>query len=457
MDGVVSGSALDRIPDDLHEVLGRFAAGGFDVWLVGGALRDSLLGVVPKDWDLATSASPEEVMRLFPRVIPIGVRHGTVQVHTRLRSIEVTSCPAGEREGILADLKRRDFTVNALALTYPAGVLLDPCGGQEDLLAGILRAVEDAPSRFREDPLRTLRAGRFISVYGFKIEPRTFAALEEAAPGLRGVARERIREELFKMLLGKYFREGFEMLVRGHVIQEMLPEFSRVSEGEGLGFHCVPGVAHAVNTVHLSPPRIRVRLAALFHNLAEVGGPALHQDRREGKARDLESALAAEKIMQRLRASQRLTREVVSLVAQQVPKGVEAWGEGDVRRFLAKVGLDRLTDVLDLAYADLMAREDDARGLMALRGLQMRVSQEMKRRPPLRLQDLAITGRDVMNVLNLKPGPLVGELLQSLHQQVLENPAGNEPKFLMDFLRKEYNLKFNSPLGPEGKKQKQGE
>ena len=125
-------------------------------------------------------------MRLFPRVIPIGVRHGTVQVHTRLRSIEVTSCPAGEREGILADLKRRDFTVNALALSYPAGVLLDPYGGQEDLLAGSLRAVEDAPSRFREDPLRTLRAGRFISVYGFRIESRTFAALQEAAPGLAG-------------------------------------------------------------------------------------------------------------------------------------------------------------------------------------------------------------------------------------------------------------------------------
>ena len=456
MDGALSGIALDRIPDDLHPVLQRFVAGGFEVWLVGGALRDSLLGLVPKDWDLATSASPEEVMRLFPRVIPIGVRHGTVQVHTRLRSIEVTSCPAGGREGILADLKRRDFTVNALALSYPAGVLLDPFGGQEDLLAGSLRAVEDAPSRFREDALRTLRAGRFVSVYGFKIEPRTFVALEEAAPGLQGVARERIREELFKMLLGKYFREGFEVLMRGHVIQEILPEFSWVSESEGLGLRCAAGVEHAVNTAHLSPSRIRVRLAALFHNLAEVGGPAVNQERCEGEVRDLESARAAEKIMQRLRASQRLTRDVVSLVEQQVPEGVEAWSEGDVRRFLANVGLERLADVLDLACADRMAQEDDAHGLMALLGLHMRVSQELKRSPPLRLQDLAITGRDVMNALKIEPGPLVGELLQSLHRQVLENPGGNEPKSLMDFLRKEYNLKFNSSLKSEGKKQKQG-
>ncbi len=457
MERALSEIALDLIPEDLHEVLGRFVAGGFEVWLVGGAIRDHLLGVVPKDWDLATSASPEEVLRLFPRVIPIGVRHGTVQVHTRLRSIEVTSCPAGEREGILADLKRRDFTVNALALSYPAGVLLDPYGGQEDLLAGSLRAVEDAPSRFREDPLRTLRAGRFISVYGFRIESRTFAALQEAAPGLQGVAQERVREELFKMLLGKYFREGFEVLMRGHVIQEILPEFSRVNESEGLGLHCAAGVEHAVNTAHLSPSRIRVRLAALFHNLAEVGGPTLHQERCEGKGRDLESARAAEKIMQRLRASQRLTRDVVSLVEQQVPEGVDAWSEGDVRRFLAKVGLERLADVLDLAFADRMAREDDAHGLMALQGLQTRIAQELERRPPLRLQDLAITGRDVMNALNLEPGPLVGELLQCLHQQVLENPAGNEPNSLMDFLRKEYNLKFNSSLGSEGKKQKQGE
>ena len=454
--GVMSGIALEHIPEDLDEVLQRFRAGGFEVWLVGGALRDTLLGLEPKDWDLATNASPEEVMSLFARVIPIGVLHGTVQVHTRLRNIEVTSCPPGGRQGILADLQRRDFTVNALALSYPDGLLLDPFGGQKDLRAGTLRAVEDARARFREDPLRTLRAGRFISVYGFELESQTFAALAEAAPGLQAVACERIREEFFKMLLGKYFRDGFKVMLRSHVVPEILPELSVVSGDERVAPGYAEAVAHALNAVHFSPYRIQVRLAALFHRLAGAGGQRLHLEVHEGQARDLESARVAESILQRWRTSQRLTREVVSLVAEQVPEGVEAWSDGDVRRFLARVGQDRLDDVMALARADRKARADPTHGLMALDELQVRVADELKRSPPLRLQDLAVTGREVMNVLNLPPGPLIGRLLESLHQQVLEYPAQNDPKFLMDFLKKEYNLKFELPSEPEGKKQKQG-
>ncbi|HTY21721.1 MAG TPA: hypothetical protein VMC85_01225, partial [Desulfomonilaceae bacterium] len=150
---------FDFIPGDVRQILLHFVEKGFDVWLVGGALRDLLRGWIPKDWDLVTNATPPQVMTLFSRVIPIGVRHGTVQIHSGQRTIEATSCPAAGPEGILADLKRRDFTVNALALSYPEGQLIDPFGGQNDLLSLTLRAVGDARARFYEDPLRTLRAG----------------------------------------------------------------------------------------------------------------------------------------------------------------------------------------------------------------------------------------------------------------------------------------------------------
>lgn len=437
----MAGIALELIPEDVGEVLQRFGAADFEVWLVGGALRDSLLGLVPKDWDVATNASPADVMRLFPRVVPLGIRHGTVQVHTRLRSVEVTSCPPGG-EGILADLRRRDFTVNALALSYPDGELLDLFGGEDDLRAGRLRAVEDARARFREDPLRTLRAGRFVSVYGFELEPETFTALAEAAPGLRKVACERIREEFFKMLLGKHFREAFAVMSRGHVVLEILPELKVASDGERAAAENAPALAHAVNTVHFSPYRLQVRLAALFHHLSAAEGQELHQEMRDEPAPDLESARMAERILQRWRAAQRLIREVVTLVARQVPEGVEAWSDGDVRRFLAGVGPEQRDDVMALACADRRARRDGQRELMALEGLQQRIVEELKRNPPLRLQDLAVSGRDVLKVLGLPPGPLVGRLLQALHQQVLENPACNDAKFLMDFLRKEYTLRF---------------
>lgn len=433
-----AGIALNIIPDDLHEVMQRFVAGGFEVWLVGGALRDMLLGLPPQDWDLASSASPEEVMRLFPRVVPIGFRHGTVQVHTRMRSIEVTSCAGAGLQGIRVDLQRRDFTINALALTYPDGLLLDPFRGREDLATRTLRAVENASARFREDPLRTLRAGRFSSVYGFKIEPLTFAALQETAPRLQAVAWERIRDEFFKMLLGRQVRKGFAVLIRGGILPVILPELTRDAEE---GTDREEALEHLINSVAYSPRRIQVRLAALFHHLA---------------ASAIESAQLAQAILKRWRASRNLTRQVMALVAEQVPEGVEAWRDGEVRRFLAQVGRDQLDDVLALARADRMARRDRRRGLAVLRDLQKRVVDELERNPPLQRQDLAVTGRDLMQAFHLPSGPFVGQLLQTLYQYVLEHPACNEYKFLMDFLKKKYTLKFQLPPTPEGNKQNQG-
>ncbi len=476
--------SLDSIPDDLQHILDRFIEHGLDVWVVGGALRDLLLGGVPKDWDLATSASPQQVMELFPRVIAIGLRHGTVQIHSGQNNIEVTSCPAAGLEGILADLKRRDFTINALALSYPEGKLIDPFGGQSDLLSQTLKAVDDAPMRFREDPLRTLRAGRFMSVYGFQLDPETFVALKDTAPELHLVSRERIREELFKMLLGEHFPDAFGWMVQGGVIQEILPElmessfaFTNRPEGDrgadggvqetlrgplgshneiDQGFDPAGVLAHTIDTVHSSPPRLRVRLAALFHNLAELKRQTSDRESLREQARFRESALTAAAIMRRLRASRRQEQEVAFLVEKQVPDGVEAWTDAEVRRFIAGVGVDLLGDVMDLAYAERTARRDNSPGLRTLDRLHGRISQELKRRPPLRIQDLAISGRDIMRILRLDPSPLIGQLLRIVHQRVLENPALNESKILMDFLVKEYHIKFESNSRLKGEEEPQG-
>ena len=447
---------LGFIPEDVQQAFHRFIAAGFDAWVVGGALRDFLRETVPKDWDLATNATPEQVMGLFSRVIPIGVRHGTVQIHTRERNIEVTSCSAAGLEGILADLSRRDFTVNALALSFPAGLLFDPFGGQRDLLARTLRAVGDARSRFQEDPLRTLRAGRFMSAYGFHLDPETFAALKAAAPRLKEVARERIREELSKMLLGEHFAEAFREMMRGSVIQEVLPEFTKITDKTDCRADHMELVEHTIHRVQVSPYRIRVRLAALFLDLAALIRREPRMKTLDEQSRSAESAFAAGRIMQRLRSSCRLTQEVVFLVEHQLTNGLEAWTEAGVRRFLAKVGEDFLDDVMDLAYADREDRKDQGRSLEELEHLRFRISRELDRRSPLRIQDLAVNSDDVMEVLKLKPGPIVGELLRSLYEQVLENPVVNEAKFLMDFLMKEYNLKFKRPSAPEDEKQIRG-
>ncbi len=439
MTGSKSEMLLDFSPDDLHPILLRFVEKGFSVWLVGGALRDHLWGWMPKDWDLVTDASPHQVMALFPRVIPIGVRHGTVQIHSDQRTIEATSCPASGPEGILTDLGRRDFTINALALSYPEGRLIDPFGGQKDLLSLTLRTVGEAPARFHEDPLRTLRAGRFISVYGFRLEPPTFTALENAAAGLQRVAWERIREELFKMLLGEYFTDAFESMMRGRVIEQFLPELVEANRTNGLRRVAEKPLEHSVLTVQCAPSRLRVRLAALLHNISETRGPQPVQEVLSDQTRFRQSASIAGKIMRRLRTSRTQAQEVVFLVENQILDLSELWTDADVRRFLARVGTVFLDDILDLAYADRLAREDRSETLKAFQVLQFRITQELRRRPPLRIQDLALNGQDTMELLRLEPGPAVGELLRRLHEVVLEDPTLNRRKFLMNFVRKEYN------------------
>ena len=435
--------ALDFLPDDLREALHRFLQQGFEVWLVGGALRDLLWGWVPQDWDLAASASPQQVMEIFPRTVPIGLRHGTVQIHAGKMKIEVTSCPGPGMKGITADLRRRDFTVNALALSYPEGRLIDPFGGRADLFSRTLRAVDDAQARFREDPLRTLRAGRFMSVYGFGVDPETFAALKNEAPGLRRVAPERVREELFKMLPGQSLNDAFGWMVRGRVIQEILPEIAASSNNTDRQGDQLNLLEHTVNAVHCSPLRLRVRLGALFHNLAELRGGDSEEERVRDKSRFRRSALTAAEIMRRLRASRRLEQEVAFLVENQVPDEADDWTEAEVRGFLARIGEDLLGDVMDLACAKRLARKEGSGELRAFRAFRSKVFRELERKRPLRIQDLAFNGSDIMKILGLKPGPLVGELLQSLLRRVLEDPSLNEPKILMDFLVKEYDIKLN--------------
>ncbi len=442
MDQTNQRPALSFLPDELRETLQRFIQHGFEVWVVGGALRDLLRGWVPQDWDLAASASPQQMMEIFPRIVPIGLRHGTVQIHAGKMKIEVTSCPGPGIGGITADLRRRDFTVNALALSYPEGRLIDPFGGRGDLFSRTLRAVDDARARFREDPLRTLRAGRFMSVCGFSLDPETFAALKNEAPGIRRVARERVREELFKMLPGAYFRDAFGCMVRGRVIQEILPEMAASSNEPDRQGDRATVLEHTVRAVHCSPPRLRVRLSALFHNLAGLGRDEPEPQWARDESRFRQNASTAAEIMRRLRASRRQEQEVAFLVENQVPDGAGHWSDAEVRCFLARIGEELLDDVMDLAYAERLARKGGSGQLKAFQVFRFRVSQERERERPLRMEDLAMNGHDIMNALGLGPGPLVGELLQSLHRRVLMDPALNKPKILMDFLMKEYDIKF---------------
>lgn len=427
---------LGTVPPDVLAVARRLHDGGFGVWFVGGALRDLLLGREPKDWDLATSASPSQVMGLFPRVIPVGLRHGTVCVHWNAAQVELTGIPPGEGGGILADLGRRDFTVNALALDYPDGILLDPHHGRRDLHSKILRAVGDAGARFREDPLRILRACRLVGQYGFQVHRVTLRSMKEEVEGLESVACERIRDEIFKLIQAEGVDDAFELMRVGGVLDKVLPELAP-GGGSADRRRCRRDVyRHTVAVAKACPPRLSLRLAALFHELgtrsAEVSGncPARARERFR------ESAEMAVQVLSRWRASGRQVREVAALVANQVPKGIRGWGPGSLRRFVAQWAPASPEDVLDLARADRICSGGSHEVLEELSWFRSRAREILESGEAVTAGDLAVDGRDVMESLGLRPGPSVGRVLKSLLDMVIEDPSLNERKILMDFLKK---------------------
>lgn len=426
-------SSLEFVPADVLDCMDRILRAGFDVWLVGGALRDFFMGLPTKDWDLATTASSMQIMEIFPRVIPVGIRFGTVAVHTPERDVEVTSCPAAGGEGIAADLNRRDFTVNALGLSYPDGRLLDLNGGMKDLATRTLRCVDDARERFREDRLRILRACRFVSVSGFSIHRGTMEAMKYEAQGLEQVAKERIRDEMVKILLGKRVVQGFEVMRRTGVLKTVLPEFDagfRKRRGHDKGwdsFH------HTLYTVRYTPVRRRVRLAALFHDIARPFIRRSGYGRAERSIYRKECARVAADVMWRWRMSRRDIREVALLVESQLE--MEAWREPEMRRLFGRLGTELVGDLVDLERAKCTFHSSGKSSLQRLGWIEERFARMVGARLPAGIGDLAVNGKDVMEALGLPPGPHIGRILEVLYCRVLDDSTLNDYEQLMKLLR----------------------
>ncbi|MGC8490939.1 MAG: CCA tRNA nucleotidyltransferase [Syntrophobacteraceae bacterium] len=415
---MVSASAepgLSFVPRDVLSAMEKIHRAGFGVWLVGGALRDYFLGIAPKDWDLATSAGSSEIISLFPAVIPVGIRHGTVQVHTRTRDIEVTSFAPGNG-GIAADLARRDFTINSIALSYPDGLLLDPNAGREDLRAGIVRGVGEPRARFLEDPLRIVRAARICGIFGFRIEPATFEAMRAESGRLGEISGERVRDEILKILLSPNVSVAFGLLRESGAFAGLLPFLeagARMEFREGTGISLFD---HTLSCILNCPERLRVRLAALFHESAlpfEEGDTASR------------SALLAVKTLRAWNVSNRQTAEVSTLVARQISEDALFWSDAQIRRFITEIGRELLEDSIALAQAQMLSGGWTHVGRAQLERLFSSLKSQLGRISAFSVRELALGGQDVMKILALRPGPRVGEILGELFDLVQEDPGLN--------------------------------
>lgn len=428
------------VPEPVQEVLRRLGAAGHRSWLVGGVVRDLLLSRErhdPGEFDVATPALPEEVTAVFRRVIPTGIDHGTVTVVEGDARVEVTTF-RGEEEyvdgrrpsrvtfhgDLEADLARRDFTVNALAWDPLVGELRDPFGGQADLARRVLRAVGDARDRFAEDGLRPLRGARFVSQLGFRLAPATRAAIPAALPVVAKVSRERVAEELTRLLVGPHAAAGLATLTGTGLLGVVLPRLAT-----------------------LPPDRVRHAVAVASEPFAPCAGRAGATDREACRIVRMAALLhvlppeEAREAVVELRMPGRVAKGVVALAGRR--RGLDLAGlpdagrtAEDARRWAAGVGRELAPLVLELWRADARHQGALSRTRTAeVRAFATRVRRELASGAPLAVGELAVTGADVQRVLPGVSGREVGEALRQLLDRVLADPGLNRREDLEVALR----------------------
>lgn len=438
-----------RVPRVVRDFAAAFKASGFQCHLVGGAVRDMIMGRPLSDFDIATDALPTDVSSLFRRVIPTGIRHGTVTVLFRGTRFEVTSFRTesaysdGRRPdsvsfspSILEDLSRRDFTMNAMAWDLLEQTMRDPYGGADDIARKLIKAIGNPEERFREDGLRPLRACRFAAQLGFRVDEETRKAIPRALPVVAGVSAERVRDEIVKILLSPVPSTGLELMRETGILAIVLPELAAgigIAQGE---LHCFDVFTHCLRACDAAPQgSLELRLAALLHDVGKPPTLAPGPGERptfyghEAVSRDM-----ATDVLLRLRFPTATVRRVAHLVEHHMFNYQEEWSDAAVRRLIARVGLESIDELIALRRADQIGMcPDNALAFPAgLARFAERVQAVRAQDSAFSLRDLAVDGAQIMQSLGLEPGPRIGTLLSQLLQAVLEDPALNEKEKLLE-------------------------
>ncbi len=420
----------------VSRIMGALESAGYQAYLVGGSIRDLLLGIEPKDWDVATDALPSEVRSLFERTSPTGEKYGTVTVLGDI-PVEVTTFRRDGRyldgrrpetvefsSSLKEDLIRRDFTVNALA-SGRDGHVVDYVGGLVDLRDRIIRSVGDPGDRFREDALRMLRAHRLAAELGgdFRIEPRTLEAIAENAHLILNVSWERIRDELVRILMSDN-PGAIRQLYHSRILGYVLPEVAECYGFQQSSRHHNKDVFdHTMVALESTPKRLWVRLAALLH---DVGKPKTFTVDADGEGHfyghDKVSAEIAGKVLRRLRFDSQTISSVCTLVREHTSRHARLGTKG-LKRLIARVGTALLDDLFDLQTADVKA-SGHPHDLSRVLRLKAGVEEVLASGDPLTVKDLAVDGRDLIE-WGMKEGREVGIVLQAMLERVLEEPAMN--------------------------------
>ncbi|HEY5957484.1 MAG TPA: HD domain-containing protein [Polyangiaceae bacterium] len=445
---------LDAIPKPVLLLCERLAQAGYRGWIVGGSVRDALANELgqsdkrPSDWDIATSATPEQVQRVFRRVIPTGIAHGTVTVLFEGLSLELTTL-RGETtysdgrhpdqvtfvDAIESDLARRDFTVNAIAYDPLTESFIDPHGGVDDIKARCLRAVGDPNRRFGEDGLRVLRAARFAATLEFDIEPNTLLAIRPSLASYRKVSPERIRDEWSKSLKAVQPSRAFQIMLEQGMLEITAPELTEMAGCTQNRHHAYDVWTHTLHVLdNVGRDQHDLRLAALLHDVGKPRVRATHPTTGDYTFYHHEQAGAklADDLLRRLRYANETRERVTSLVRHHLVVYDASWTDTAVRRWLRRVSAELWQDVLALAHADVRGKGRDVHeDIVRLEQLERHAQRMLAEGAAFSTRDLALSGNDLIAALGITPGPLVGKLLRQLLEDVTERPFDNQRERLL--------------------------
>ncbi|XYH99977.1 CCA tRNA nucleotidyltransferase [Sorangium sp. So ce1128] len=440
---------ITLVPEDVLGICRRLRERGKRGWIVGGCVRDLLRGQPAKDWDVATDALPDEVVASFRKVIPTGIQHGTVTVLVRGVPYEVTTLRGdgtysdGRRpdrvefvDDITADLARRDFTMNAIALDPVDGHLIDPFGGQKDLEAKTIRAVGDPNERFAEDGLRVLRAARFAATLEGSIEPETERAMGTARSHqtFRCVSAERVRDEWLKAMRARRPSVAFEIMRRTELLAITCPEMIESVGCEQNRWHAFDVWGHAMACLDACKPEPILRVAALMHDIGKPRTRAFSDKTLDYTFYEHErvGAEIAEPILARLRFSNDERARIVALIRHHLICYDDTWTDGAVRRWLRRVTPALAPDLYEIGVADALGKgREVTEDIASIGRLRARVEALLAAGAALSARDLAVNGSVLMKELGIPPSKLIGEILERLVELVTEEPEANTPERLL--------------------------
>ena len=431
--------------------------------MVGGSIRDLLIGRPAYDHDIATDATPEQVMDIFSRTVPTGIKHGTVTVLSNNRSVEITTFRSDSTysdarhpdkvtfaKTIDEDLSRRDFTMNGIAYNPITRDLIDPFDGREDIRNKTIRTIGEAVDRFSEDGLRPFRACRLASQLDFSIEEKTFKAITTCLEKASKVSVERIRDEFIKIIESPKPSLGIELMRKSGLLEIFLPELLTGYEVDQNIYHRYDVYYHNLYSCDAADPGdYRIRLAALFHDIGKFHAKKEIEKTDKGKKsvfynHEIIGAAITKRIMRRLKFSNHDIKMVTHLIRNHMFHYTNLWTDGAVRRFMRKVGLDNLNALFELRRADRIGNGLKQGNSRAVQNLKRRIQLIIEKENAITVKDLAIDGNDVMEHFNLKPGPIIGTILNHLLEEILDNPEKNDRETLLqlgeDFLQKADNV-----------------